>query len=73
MSANDIVHAATALLELHAGDCYSSPTGSNIIGVTTAHEAFHEPYELLGMRNDNLIKKGVTEALNIRKVSKFVR
>lgn len=35
----------------------------------SAHEAFYEPYELLGMRNDPLIKKGIKEALNIQRVS----
>ncbi len=82
MSASDIVHAATALLELHHGDVQSiiqmtnalmtATTNENSTAVSiakkiSAHDAFHEAYNLLGMKNDSLIKKGITEALSIQR------
>lgn len=73
------MQAATALLELHSGDSQSvlsmqegalnNDTVTAAEKKISAHDAFHEAYTLLGMRNEQLIKKGIEEALNIQRVS----
>lgn len=78
MSASDVVHAATALLELHHGDSQSilqmtnnlmsaATTSTNELKKISAHDAFHDAYNLLGMKNDTLLKKGIAEALGIQR------
>jgi hypothetical protein len=82
----DIVHAATALLELYTVDTTlpASSGSTTATGENTATPAnplyftvdtkqstltFHEAYSLLGTRNDELIKKGISVALEIQRVS----
>lgn len=101
IAAEDIVQAATALLELYAKNTQRSHAAAedgsltlSLVGgkenvppfnqnnetaaVTTANkttssavemDTFFEAYELLGTRNDPIVKKGIHLALDIQRVS----
>jgi cell division control protein 45 len=71
-SASDVVHAATALVELcqHEVSLLKDEDGNELtdgVAHTSQLDAFNEAYDMLGMRSDQLLKKGITTAQALQK------